>query len=200
MPFTYIWDDLTISFPANSENAGLLGLTRVGSRRVIQISAAFMLFFSVLGKFGALFASIPIPIVAALYCILFAYVASAGLSLLQFCNLNSFRTKFILGFSFFIGFSVPHYFHEYALVSGHGPVHTRSTWFNNIVNVIFLSHTTVAAIIAVFLDCTLHRGDSAVRRDSGFHWWERFRYYKTDSRSEEFYSLPYGFNKYFPSI
>lgn len=33
----------------SSENAGLLGLTRVGSRRVIQIAAAFMLFFSVLG-------------------------------------------------------------------------------------------------------------------------------------------------------
>lgn len=32
-----------------SENAGLLGLTRVGSRRVIQISAGFMFFFSVLG-------------------------------------------------------------------------------------------------------------------------------------------------------
>lgn len=31
------------------ENAGLLALTRVGSRRVIQISAGFMLFFSVFG-------------------------------------------------------------------------------------------------------------------------------------------------------
>lgn len=32
-----------------SENAGLLALTRVGSRRVVQISAGFMIFFSVLG-------------------------------------------------------------------------------------------------------------------------------------------------------
>ena len=32
-----------------SENAGLLGLTRVGSRRVIQIAAGFMIFFSILG-------------------------------------------------------------------------------------------------------------------------------------------------------
>lgn len=31
------------------ENVGLLGLTRVGSRRVIQISAGFMIFFSILG-------------------------------------------------------------------------------------------------------------------------------------------------------
>uniref|UniRef100_A0A1D1XVB3 Nucleobase-ascorbate transporter 6 n=1 Tax=Anthurium amnicola TaxID=1678845 RepID=A0A1D1XVB3_9ARAE len=33
------------------ENAGLLALTRVGSRRVVQISAGFMIFFSILGKF-----------------------------------------------------------------------------------------------------------------------------------------------------
>ncbi|XP_020112426.1 nucleobase-ascorbate transporter 7-like isoform X2 [Ananas comosus] len=58
------------------ENAGLLGLTRVGSRRVVQISAGFMIFFSLLGKFGAAFASIPAPIFAALYCLLFAYVVN----------------------------------------------------------------------------------------------------------------------------
>uniref|UniRef100_A0A6N2L4H0 Uncharacterized protein n=1 Tax=Salix viminalis TaxID=40686 RepID=A0A6N2L4H0_SALVM len=106
------------------ENAGLVGLTRVGSRRVVQIAAGFMLLFSVLGKFGAVLASIPLSIVAALYCVLFAYVASAGLGLLQFCNLNSFRTKFILGFSLFMGLSVPQYFNEYLLLSGRGPVHT----------------------------------------------------------------------------
>lgn len=33
------------------ENAGLLALTRVGSRRVVQIAAVFMIFFSILGKF-----------------------------------------------------------------------------------------------------------------------------------------------------
>ncbi|KAL6577477.1 DUF1279 superfamily [Orobanche minor] len=41
------------------ENAGLIGLTRVGSRRVVQLSAVFMIFFCVFGKFGANFASIP---------------------------------------------------------------------------------------------------------------------------------------------
>jgi hypothetical protein len=41
--------DLILFFYAYSENAGLVGLTRVGSRRVIQISAGFMLLFSVLG-------------------------------------------------------------------------------------------------------------------------------------------------------
>ena len=32
------------------ENVGLLGSTRIGSRRIIQISAGFMIFFSMLGE------------------------------------------------------------------------------------------------------------------------------------------------------
>ncbi|KAL8217560.1 hypothetical protein R6Q57_020933 [Mikania cordata] len=180
------------------ENAGLLALTRIGSRRVVQISAGFMIFFSVLGKFGAVFASIPPPIIAALYCLFFAYVGGVGLSFLQFCNLNTFRTKFILGFSVFLGLSVPQYFNEYEAINGFGPVHTSSRWFNNIVNVPFSSKAFVAAIVAYFLDNTIQYKDSSIRRDGGKHWWDKFRSFKTDSRSEEFYSLPFKLNKYFP--
>ncbi|KAI8019855.1 Nucleobase-ascorbate transporter 6 [Camellia lanceoleosa] len=181
------------------ENAGLLALTRVGSRRVVQISAAFMIFFSILGKFGAVFASIPAPIVAALYCLFFAYVGSVGLSFLQFCNLNSFRTKFILGFSIFLGLSIPQYFNEYTAINGYGPVHTTARWFNDMVNVPFSSEAFVAGLLAYFLDNTLHK-DHVIRKDRGKHWWDKFRSFKTDTRSEEFYSLPFNLNKYFPSV
>ncbi|PON61068.1 Xanthine/uracil/vitamin C permease [Parasponia andersonii] len=192
------------------ENAGLLALTRVGSRRVVQISAGFMIFFSILGKFGAVFASIPAPIIAALYCLFFAYVGmnfdltvkqagSGGLSFLQFCNLNSFRTKFILGFSIFLGLSVPQYFNEYTAINGYGPVHTGGRWFNDIINVPLQSEAFVAGCVAYFLDNTLHK-DSVIRKDRGKHWWDKFRSFKGDTRSEEFYSLPFNLNKYFPSV
>ena len=55
------------------------------------------------------------------------WAASAGLGFLQFCNLNSYRSMFIVGFSLFMGLSVPQYFNEYVLLSGHGPVHTGTT-------------------------------------------------------------------------
>ncbi|KAK3011932.1 hypothetical protein RJ639_010510 [Escallonia herrerae] len=126
--------------------------------------------------------------------------ASAGLGLLQFCNLNSYRTKFILGFSLFMGLSVPQYFNEYVITTGVGPVHTRFTWFNKIMLVIFTSPATVAAIIALFLDCTLARKHSLTRRDSGRHWWGKFDYFDKDPRSAEFYVLPLGLSKYFPSV
>ncbi|PHT32010.1 Nucleobase-ascorbate transporter 6 [Capsicum baccatum] len=185
---------------ASVENAGLLALTRVGSRRVVQISAGFMIFFSILGKFGAVFASIPAPIVGALYCLFFAYVGVGGLSFLQFCNLNSFRNKFILGFSIFLGLSVPQYFNEYTVIAGYGPVHTHGRWFNDMVNLPFSSEAFVAGILAYFLDNTMHKKDSAIKKDRGKPWWNKFRSFKSDTRSEEFYSLPFNLNKYFPSV
>lgn len=61
------------------------------------------------------------------------YVCSGagGVSLLQFCNLNSFRNKFILGFSIFLGLSIPQYFNEYIAINSYGPVHTGGRWVSS---------------------------------------------------------------------
>ncbi|KAL8130367.1 hypothetical protein V2J09_019522 [Rumex salicifolius] len=179
------------------ENIGLIGSTRVGSRRVIQISAGFMIFFSILGKFGALFASIPFPIFAAIYCVLFGLVGSVGLSFLQFTNMNSLRSLFIIGVSLFLGLSIPDYFMEFTTGAHHGPAHTKAGWFNDFINTIFSSSATVALIVSVFLDNTLDYKDAA--SDRGMPWWAKFRTFKEDSRSEEFYTLPFNLNRFFPS-
>ncbi|CAM0950966.1 unnamed protein product [Alopecurus aequalis] len=178
------------------ENVGLLGSTRIGSRRVIQISAGFMIFFSILGKFGALFASIPFTIFAAIYCVMFGIVAAVGLSFLQFTNMNSMRNLFIVGVSLFLGLSIPEYFSRYMSSSRSGPAHTNAGWFNNYINTIFASPPTVALIIAVLLDNTLDVRDAA--RDRGMPWWARFRTFRGDSRNEEFYTLPFNLNRFFP--
>lgn len=44
---------------------------QVGSRRVIQYGAALMLGLGMIGKFSALFASLPDPVLGALFCTLF---------------------------------------------------------------------------------------------------------------------------------
>ncbi|XP_050237968.1 putative nucleobase-ascorbate transporter 10 [Mercurialis annua] len=186
---------------ASLENAGLLALTKVGSRRVIQISAGFMILFSLFGKFGAILASIPLPIVAAINCVLFGYITSVGLSFLQFCNLNSYRTKFILGFSFFMGISVPQYFREYyQMQTENGHVYTGHRWFHDVVTVLFTSHATVASIIAIFLDCTLSSKTEETRKDNGLKWWEKFSLYNSDVRNDEFYALPFRLDKLFPAL
>lgn len=72
--------------------------------------------------------------------------------------------------------------------------------FNDMVSVFFGSHVTVAASVAVFLDRTLPRGSDEQQKDSGLHWWEKFRSYKSDLRSDEFYRLPGNLNKLFPPL
>ncbi|RWR87113.1 nucleobase-ascorbate transporter 1-like protein [Cinnamomum micranthum f. kanehirae] len=149
------------------ENVGLLGLSRVGSRRVVQVSAGFMIFFSIL--------------------------ASLGLSFLQFTNMNSMRNLYITGISLFLGLSVPQYFNQYWATSRHLPVYTRASWFDDFLNTVFTSAPTVALIVAVLLDNTVDVDVS--RKDRGMPWWAKFRNFKGDIRNEEFYTLPFNLNR-----
>lgn len=180
---------------ASVENVGLLGLTRVGSRRIVQISAGFMIFFSIFGKFGALFASIPLPIFAAVYCILFGLVAAVGVSFIQFANNNSMRNLYIVGLSLFLGISVPQYFNEFTASAGHGPAKTNAGWFNDILNSIFSSAPTVAFIVGIVLDNTLEARTSF--SDRGFLWLNPLN--KNDARNEEFYSFPIRVHEWMPT-
>ncbi|KAK8994983.1 hypothetical protein V6N11_046049 [Hibiscus sabdariffa] len=175
------------------ENVGLLGLSRVGSRRVVQMSAAFMMFFSILGKFGAVFASIPFPIFAALYCVLFGLVGSVGLSFLQFTNMNCMRNLIITGLSLFLGISIPQFFNEYWNPSHRGLVHTNAGWFNAFMNTVLSSPATVGLTVAVFLDNTIEVEKS--KKDRGMPWWVKFRTFRGDNRNEEFYTLPFNLNR-----
>ena len=93
-----------------SENIGSIGLTKVASRRVIRCGAAVMLVIPVIGKFGAVLATLPMPVVGAMFVGLFGMIASVGLSNLQIVNLNNSRNLFIIGLSFFAGLSVPFWF------------------------------------------------------------------------------------------
>jgi nucleobase transporter 1/2 len=54
-----------------SENEAAIAITRVGSRRVIQVAALFMLISGVLAKVGGLVSSLPQPIVGSVYCAAF---------------------------------------------------------------------------------------------------------------------------------
>ena len=93
-----------------SENIGLVGLTRVGSRYVVQIGGGILVLLGLFGKFGALAATIPGPVVGGLYCALFGLISAVGIQQLAKCDLSADRNLFIAGFSLFMGLSVPAYF------------------------------------------------------------------------------------------
>jgi len=90
-----------------SENIGAIGVTKVGSRRVVQWGALVMMVFGVLCKFGSLFLTIPAPIVGGIFCVMFGMIIAVGLSNLQFVDLNSTRNLFVLGFSLFFALVLP---------------------------------------------------------------------------------------------
>lgn len=93
-------------------------MVQVGSRRVIQYGAVLMLLLGTVGKFSALFASLPDPVLGALFCTLFGMITAVGLSNLQFVDLNSSRNLFVLGFSMFFGLVLPSYLRGNPLVTG----------------------------------------------------------------------------------
>lgn len=149
-----------------SENIGLVGLTRVGSRRVVQIAGVILILLGLFGKFGALAAAIPSPVVGGLYCALFGLIAAIGVQQLSKADLSSDRNLFIAGFSLFMGLSVPAYFNTVASTDGMQVGQTLVTYapaadtmlaslpegLRGIVGSIGSTGMAVAAIIGLLLD------------------------------------------------
>ncbi|KAJ6328171.1 hypothetical protein OIU77_009960 [Salix suchowensis] len=182
---------------ASVENVGLLGHTHIGSRRVVQVSTGFMFFFSIFGKFGGLFASIPLAIFAAAYCVLYGIVAAIGISFIQFSNTNSMRNHYVLGLALFLAISIPQYFVSNTTGDGHGPIRADGGWFNDILNTVFSSPPAVAMIVGTLLDNLLEARSTS--NDRGIPWWKPFQNRKGDSRSAEFYGMPIRINEWMPT-
>ncbi|MFT5300222.1 MAG: nucleobase transporter 1/2 [Mariniblastus sp.] len=135
-----------------SENIGLIGITKVGSRFVVQISAVILILLGLLGKFGAIAASIPKPIVGGLYCTLFGLISAVGIKELTKADLNVDRNLFVAGFALFMGLSVPHYFSSPAGLAAMGQLAEVSVGLKDIVSAIGNTGMAVAAIIGLVLD------------------------------------------------
>ena len=149
-----------------SENIGLVGLTKVGSRYVVQIGAVILILLGFFGKFGAFAAAIPGPVVGGLYCAMFGLIAAVGVQQLAKCDLNSDRNLLIAGFSLFMGLSVPFYFTSVASTEGmqvgetlavYKPtaepmLATLSDGIKGVVIAVGSTGMAVAAIIGLLLD------------------------------------------------
>jgi nucleobase transporter 1/2 len=157
-----------------SENIGSIGLTKVASRRVVRCGAAVMLVIPIIGKFGAVLATLPQPVVGAMFVGLFGMIASVGLSNLQIVNLNNSRNLFIIGISFFAGLSVPYHFSP-MLSANAVPIDWSSSGqiigvLGNILQAILTTGMAVTAILGIILDNFL---PGATRAERGLEVWER---------------------------
>ncbi|KAI3370991.1 hypothetical protein L3Q82_023644, partial [Scortum barcoo] len=95
-----------------SQNIAALGITKVGSRLVLQTTGILMIVLGIFGKFGAVFITIPDPVIGGMFLVMFGMIAAVGISNLQYVDLNSSRNLLILGFSTFSGLVLPTWFHS----------------------------------------------------------------------------------------
>ena len=95
-----------------SENIGTLGITRAGSRRMMQVTAIFLIFLGMFTKFAAFFVTMPEPVIGGLFLVNFGLITGVGISNLKYCDLGSSRNIFIFGFSIFVGMALPHWLEQ----------------------------------------------------------------------------------------
>ncbi|XP_014674568.1 PREDICTED: solute carrier family 23 member 2-like [Priapulus caudatus] len=171
-----------------SENIGAIGITKVGSRRVIQVAAVVMMLFGTIGKFGALFVTIPEPIIGGMFCVVFGMVTAIGLSNLQFVDLNSTRNLFILGFSIIFGLVLPTWLGEHNDV-----IKTGNKALNQIITVLCSTSMFVGGVTGFVLDNTVP-GTLAER---GLLQWRKQLVVEGDTEDRtngSTYDFPFGMN------
>lgn len=128
-----------------TENIGLVGLTKVASRYVVNVAVVILILMGIIGKFGGLVATIPGAIVGGLYCTLFGMIASIGISNSAKADLGSMRNQMIMGFILFMGLSLPYYFSTAGIAF-------EPMWLSNIVVSIGSTGMAVTAILGLILD------------------------------------------------
>ena len=90
-----------------TENIGLIGLTGVASRWVVRVGAILLIGMSMVGKFGALVATLPAPIIGGCYIALFGTIGALGIQALTRADMQKQRNVMIVGFSFLMALGLP---------------------------------------------------------------------------------------------
>ncbi|KAM6926617.1 LOW QUALITY PROTEIN: solute carrier family 23 member 2 [Lycodopsis pacificus] len=143
-----------------SQNIAALGITKVGSRLVLQ-SGILMIVLGV-GKFGAVFITIP-DLIGGMFLVMFGMIAAVGISNLQYVDLNSSRNLLILGFSTFSGLVLPTWFH-----SNPGIIDTGIKELDQVIVVLFTTHMFIGGFFGFILDNTIPGTD----KERGIKSWQ----------------------------
>lgn len=182
-----------------SQNIGAIAITKVGSRRVIQFASVIIVIFGMISKFGVLFVAIPSPIMGGIFFVMFAIITGVGLSSLQYVNLNSSRNLFILGFSIFMGLSIPNY-----LDNNPDKINTGYVLIDQILGILLKTSMFIGGFFGCFLDNTIPASET----ERGLVKW-RAETMADDNDTETEkpgYNMPFGMKyirkfkcfKYFP--
>ncbi|KAF3793991.1 Nucleobase-ascorbate transporter 11 [Nymphaea thermarum] len=166
-----------------TENVHTIGITKMGSRKAVEMGAVVLIVCSFMGKIGAVIASIPLAMAASVLCFMWAMVVALGLSTLRYTDGGSSRNVLIVGLSLFLSVSVPAYFQQYGatinlilpsymspyVALSDGPIHTGNKDFDFAVNGLLSLHMVVAFLVAFILDNTV----PGSKQERGVYIWAR---------------------------
>ncbi|XP_010243745.1 PREDICTED: nucleobase-ascorbate transporter 12 [Nelumbo nucifera] len=192
-----------------TENVHTIAVTKMGSRRAVELGACILILLSLVGKVGGFIASIPDVIVAALLCFMWAMLAALGLSNLRYSEAGSSRNIIIVGLSLFFSLSVPAYFQQYGvspnanssvpsyfqpyIVASHGPIRGKYGGVNYVLNTLLSFHMIVAFLIAVVLDNTV----PGSRQERGVYVWCETETARREPAVAKDYELPFRVGRVF---
>ncbi|NLL37381.1 MAG: purine/pyrimidine permease [Fretibacterium sp.] len=97
----------SVATTSYTENIGLINLTGVASRNVVRVGAVLLIGMGLLGKLGALAATMPTPVIGGAYIALFGSIGALGIQVLMRADMSSQRNVLIVGFSFLMALGLP---------------------------------------------------------------------------------------------
>ncbi|XP_033881263.2 solute carrier family 23 member 1-like isoform X2 [Acipenser ruthenus] len=167
-----------------SENVGALGITKVGSRMVIVTSGFLMICMGMFGKVAAIFTTIPTPVIGGMFFVMFGVIIAAGISNLQYTDMNSSRNIFVFGFSMFTGMAIPNWVFNHP-----GAIVTGVTELDQVLRVLLTTSMFVGGFFGFVLDNTI----PGSKKERGIVVWKEAHQQSGETlESEEVYSLPFG--------
>lgn len=132
-------------------NIGAIGITKVGSRLVFLLLAVIYIAFGLIGKFSAVFITIPHPVLGGALITMFGMFIGVVLSNLRYVCLSSTRNIAIIGTSILMGLMVPYWTEQ----QGKDLVLTGNFRVDNILKTLLGNANLAGALLACFLDNTI---------------------------------------------
>ncbi|KAI3508649.1 hypothetical protein L1887_23658 [Cichorium endivia] len=190
-----------------TENTHTVTITKIASRRSVELGAVILILFSFVGKIGAILASIPQALAASLLCFVWALVTALGLSTLRYTHSRSFRNIMIVGVSLFLGLSLPAYFQNYHpetafILPGYfipysaasdGPIQSGNKQLDFVMNALLSMNMVVTFLVAIVLDNTV----PGSREERGVYLWTILEDLSLDPSCLDDYLLPRTVSKIF---
>ncbi|XP_070579678.1 solute carrier family 23 member 2-like [Ptychodera flava] len=178
--FAGMWGSIGVT--SYSQNTGAIAITKVASRRVMQWTSLLLFIFAIVGKVGAVVASLPTPIVGGVMWIISGVIVSIGVSYLKYTDMNSTRNLSIFGFAFISGVMIPAY-----LNSEPGIIQTGSFEADQVLDIILKTGMLVGGFLGFVLDNTI----PGTIKERGLLSWREYGKQDAENKGMKSYDLPF---------